>query len=206
MIRVLIADDHEIFRQGLAELLRRKQGIDVAGTAGDGEEALSLLPSIRPDVLILDLSMPVKDGFEVTRRVRELHLDVKILVLSMHKDPGSVRRALALGVDGFILKDEAFNDLERAIEVVMAGGRFLSPPVRSIANRHAGTLEHEPLTSRERQVVGLIAVGKSTREIARELGIGIKTVETHRQHIMDKLGFRKTAQIAVYAIREGLVD
>lgn len=205
MIRVLIADDHEIFRQGLSELLRRKQGIDVAGTAGDGAEALSMLPSIRPDVLILDLTMPVMDGFEVARQVREQRLNVKILVLSMHKDPGSVRRALALGVDGFILKDEAFNDLARAIEVVMDGGRFLSPPVRSAANRLLADTSPEVLTPRERQVVSLIAVGKSTREIANELGIGVKTVETHRQHIMDKLGFRKTAQIAVYAMKEGLI-
>lgn len=205
MIRVLIADDHEIFRQGLAELLRRKEGIEVAGTAGDGAEAMSLLPSIRPDVLILDLTMPVMDGFEVTRQVREQRLNVKILVLSMHKDPGSVRRALSLGVDGFILKDEAFNDLARAIEAVMAGGRFLSPPVRSLANRVAGEPGPETLTARERQVVALIAVGKSTREIAKELGIGVKTVETHRQHIMEKLGFRKTAQIAVYAMKEGLI-
>lgn len=206
MIRVLIADDHAIFRQGLSELLSGKAGISVAGTARDGSEALSLASSLRPDVMILDISMPVMDGYEVTKRIRELNLDVKVLVLSMHKDSGSIRRALDLGVDGYILKEEAFDDLAKAIEVVLAGGRFLSPPVRSIANRLVDDPEKEPLTARERQVVSLIAVGKSTREIAEELGIGVKTVETHRQHVMEKLGFRKTAQIAVYAMKEGLVE
>lgn len=162
--------------------------------------------SLRPDVMILDLSMPVVDGFEVLRRVRELRLDVKVVVLSMHKDSGSVRRALDLGVDGYLLKEEAFDDLARAIESVVSGRRFLSPRVRAVANRMADEPAPEKLTSRERQVVSLIAVGKSTREIAEALGIGVKTVETHRQHVMDKLGFRKTAQIAVYAAKEGLVE
>jgi DNA-binding NarL/FixJ family response regulator len=205
MTRVLIADDHAMFRQGLSELLGGKEGIVVAGTAKDGTEALSLTSSLRPDVVILDISMPDIDGFEVARRIRELRLGVKVLVLSMHKDTGSIRRALDLGVDGYILKEEAFDDLARAIEVVAAGGRFLSPPVRSAANRQAGEPVREALTARERQVVALIAEGRSTREIAEALGIGTKTVETHRQHIMDKLGFRKTAQIAVYAIKEGLI-
>jgi DNA-binding NarL/FixJ family response regulator len=205
MIRVLIADDHAMFRQGLSELLGAKEGIVVAATAKDGAEAISMASSLRPDVLILDLSMPDIDGFEVARRIRGLRLGVKVLVLSMHKDSGSIRRALDLGVDGYILKEEAFDDLARAIEVVQAGGRFLSPPVRAAANRQAGEPLKESLTPREREVVALIAAGRSTREIAETLGIGTKTVETHRQHIMDKLGFRKTAQIAVYAIKEGLI-
>lgn len=206
MIRVLIADDHAIFRQGLSELLAGEKGVAVAGSARDGSEALSMTCTLLPDVLILDLSMPGLDGFEVTRRVRDLRLDVKVLVLSMHKDSGSIRRALDLGADGYIMKEDAFDELAKAIEVVMGGERFLSPPVRAAVNRMAGDPEVESLTGRERQVVSLIAAGKSTREIASELGIGIKTVETHRQHVMEKLGFRKTAQIAVYAIKEGLVE
>ncbi len=206
MIRVLIADDHAIFRQGLSELLAGEKGVAVAGSARDGSEALSMTCTLLPDVLILDLSMPGLDGFEVTRRVRDLWLDVKVLVLSMHKDSGSIRRALDLGADGYIMKEDAFDELAKAIEVVMGGERFLSPPVRAAVNRMAGDPEVESLTGRERQVVSLIAAGKSTREIASELGIGIKTVETHRQHVMEKLGFRKTAQIAVYAIKEGLVE
>lgn len=206
MIRVLIADDHAIFRQGLCELLSGTSGLVVAGMARDGDEAVSMTESLAPDVLILDISMPKMDGMEVVRRIRGLGLEVRILVLSMHKDPGSIRRALDLGIDGYILKEEAFDELARGILAVMAGRRFLSPPVRAAANRMGGLARHDLLTGRERQVVSLIAVGKSTREIAQELGIGVKTVETHRQHIMEKLGFRKTAQIAVYAIREGLVD
>jgi DNA-binding NarL/FixJ family response regulator len=206
MIRVLVADDHAIFRQGLIELISGEEGLEIAGTARDGQEAIDLTESLRPDVLILDISMPVVDGYEVFRRIRKQGIGVKVVVLSMHKDSGSIRRALDLGVDGYILKEDAFDELARAIRTVSEGGRFLTPSVRAVANRAAGEPERDLLTARERQVVTLIAAGKSTREIGEALHIGVKTVETHRQHIMDKLGFRKTAQIAVYAMKEGLVE
>jgi DNA-binding NarL/FixJ family response regulator len=206
MIRVIIADDHAIFRQGLTELLGGNDDIGLVGTARNGDEAVELCASLGPDVLILDLSMPGIDGFEVVRRLRASGAAPRILVLSMHKDPGSIRRALDLGVDGYILKDDAFDELARAVLSVARGGRFLSPPVRAAVNRSGGGEGKEALTPREREVVIQIAAGRSTREIAERLGIGVKTVETHRQHVMEKLGFRKTAQIAVYAIKEGLVE
>jgi DNA-binding NarL/FixJ family response regulator len=206
MIRVLVADDHSIFREGLSELLASAEGIEVAGEARDGAEAVGLAKSLRPDVMVLDLSMPGVDGFEVIRRVVSECIPVRILVLTMHKDASGIRRALDLGADGYLLKEEAFEELARGIRAVAGGARFLSPPVRAACNRLDGEAIREELTPREREVVTRIAAGKSTREIAAELGIGVKTVETHRQHVMEKLGFRKSAQIAVYAAREGLVD
>ena len=205
MIRVLIADDHSIFRQGLSELLAGAPGIEVAGSARDGAEALDKARRIQPDVLVLDLSMPVLDGFEVIRRVVGEKLPVRLIVLSMHKDPSAIRRALSSGADGYILKEDAFDELERGIRAVASGLRFLSPPVRTAWNGPEGVGTREELTPREREVVALIAEGRSTREIAVALGIGVKTVETHRQHVMEKLGFRKSAQIAVFAAKEGLI-
>ncbi|HEY3491077.1 MAG TPA: response regulator transcription factor [Candidatus Deferrimicrobiaceae bacterium] len=206
MIRVLIADDHAIFRQGLSELLSGREQVLLAGSARDGSEALSMTRELRPDVLILDISMPVMDGFEVTRRIRAEGLPVKVLILSMHKEASSVRRALESGADGYMLKEEAFDDLEQAIASIVGGSRFLSAPVRAALSGSGNGEMQETLTPREREVVSLIAAGKTTREIAVQLGIGVKTVETHRQHVMDKLGFHKTAQIAIYAIKEGLAE
>jgi DNA-binding NarL/FixJ family response regulator len=204
MTRVVIVDDHRIFREGLAELLAGAPGIVVAGTAGDGEEALALARAERPDVLILDLTMPLLDGFTVAARVREEGLPVKVLCLSMHKDVAHLRRAFDLGVAGYVLKDDAFEQLAEAVAVVAAGGRYVSAEcartLSAAAAEGAGAL-----TPREVEVVRFIASGRSTREIADELGISVKTVETHRQHIMAKLGCRKVTDIVLYAVRSGLV-
>lgn len=203
MIRVVIADDHRIFLQGLSELLAGSPGITVAGTAGDGEEALAVTRAVRPDVLILDLTMPILDGFTVATRLREEGSPVRVLLLSMHKDAAHVRHALELGVAGYVLKDDAFEQLAAAVAQVAAGGRFVSVEAgRSLAAMEAEG--GELLTPRERDVVSLIAAGRSTREIAERLGISVKTVETHRQHIMAKLGCRKVTDIVLYAVRAGL--
>jgi DNA-binding NarL/FixJ family response regulator len=203
MTRVVLADDHRIFREGLAELLAGAPGIVVAGTARDGEEALAVTRAVRPDVLILDLSMPHLDGFTVAERLRDEGSPVRVLVLSMHKDADDVRRALDLGVAGYVLKDDAFEQLAEAVTLVAAGGSFVSADASSaLAAAEAGG--RGPLTPRERGIVSLIAAGKSTREIALALGISVKTVETHRQHIMVKLGCRKATEIVLYAVRAGL--
>lgn len=203
MTRVVIADDHRIFREGLAELLAGSPGIAVAGTAGDGEEALAVTRAVRPDVLILDLTMPRLDGFAVAARLRDEGSPVRVLLLSMHKDAGHIRRALDHGVAGYVLKDDAFEQLAEAVALVAAGGRYISAgATRALAAADAAG--GESLTPREREVVTLIAAGRSTREIAGALGISVKTVETHRQHIMAKLGCRKLTDIVLYAVRAGL--
>lgn len=203
MTRVVIADDHRIFREGLAELLSGEPGITVAGTAGDGEEALALVRARRPDVLILDVTMPRLDGFAVVERLRGEDLPVRVLMLSMHKDAGNLRRALDLGVGGYVLKDDAFEQLAEAVARVAAGDRYVSQAA-SAALEAADAAGGGPLTPREREVVVQIAAGRTTREIAEALGISVKTVETHRQRIMEKLGCRKVTDIVLYAVRSGL--
>lgn len=203
MTRVVIADDHRIFREGLAELLSGTPGIAVAGTAGDGEEALAVTRATRPDVLILDVTMPRLDGFEVLARLRGEGFPLRVLMLSMHKDAVHLRRALDLGVAGYVLKDDAFEQLAAAVAQVAAGGRYVSEAAcASLAAAAAGG--EEPLTRREREVVTHIASGRSSREIADSLGISVKTVETHRKHIMEKTGCRKVTDIVLYAVRAGL--
>jgi DNA-binding NarL/FixJ family response regulator len=203
MTRVLIADDHTIFRQGLAELLAAEETIQVSGTASDGRETISAVKSILPDVLILDLSMPHLDGFEVVRRLRAERLPVKIIILTMHKDPATIQRASELEVDGYVLKEEAFDDLAYAIRTVASGRTFFSPSVVASASR-GGPADASPLSPRERQVVGCIARGLTTKEIADQLGISVKTVETHRQRIMEKLDCHKATELVLYAVKAGL--
>lgn len=205
MIRVLIADDHVIFRQGLFELLAGEKGIVVAGSASGGKEAVDLCRSLRPDVLVLDVSLPDLDGFEVTRRIRAEGMPVKVTMLTMHRDPDTVRRAFELGVEGYVLKDEAFNDLSYAIRSVFGGSRFFSPRAMSAFSSSGDGPGRGPLSPREREVAVRIANGMTTKEIAADLGIGVKTVETHRQRIMEKLGFHKAAEIAAYVVKSGLV-
>lgn len=201
MTRVVIADDHRIFREGLAELLARTPGVAVAGTAGDGEEALAVTRDARPDVLILDVTMPLLDGYAVASRLREEALPVRVLMLSMHKDAAHVRRALELGVAGYVLKDDAFEELADAVARVAAGERYVSTAARAALDAAAGG---GPLTRREREVVTLIAAGRTTREIADALGISVKTVETHRQRVMEKLDCHKVTDIVLFAVRAGL--
>jgi DNA-binding NarL/FixJ family response regulator len=204
MIKVLIADDHKMVREGLAELLAGERSVTVVGTASDGAEALSKVNALKPDLLILDISMQILDGFEVLRHLRQQGLHVKILMLSMHKDSTSIRKALDLGADGYVLKEEAFDTLTTAIAEVMRGNRYFSTPT-AIA---LGSLERETvdvLTPREREIVGLIAAGQTTKEVAAILGISAKTVETHRHRVMEKLGCHKVTDLVRYALKRGLV-
>lgn len=204
MKTVLIADDHKIMRQGLHELLSEIPGISVVGTAADGAETLSKLNSLNPDLLILDISMPVMDGFEVLKNIRRKGFSVKIVVLSMHKDARTIKRALEEGVDGFVLKDEAFDTLATCIDLVLKGGNYLSPGSRSSLASLRSTASTQ-LTTREREIVELIAEGKASKEIAADLGITLKTVENHRQNIMGKLQLHKATEIVRYAMKEGIL-
>jgi DNA-binding NarL/FixJ family response regulator len=206
--RVLLADDHTLVRAGVRRILESQPGLEVVGEVADGAAALAALAKVRPDVLVLDLSMPGMDGFELLRRVREVAPDVKRLVLSMHKDPEYVARAVREGADGYLLKDSAVQDLVSAVEAVRAGRTFHSPEVqRSLSEivRGGGASPLDELTAREREVLRCIAEGLSSKDIAARFDISARTVETHRANLMRKLAVRSVAQLVRLAIREGLV-
>ena len=205
MIRALIADDHRIFREGLAELLTGQRLVKVVGHAADGAETLSRLNALAPQLLILDISMKVMNGLEVLERLRKNAVPVKVLVLSMHSDAHTIRSALGAGADGYVLKEEAFDEMERAVPEIMAGRRYISPLAKSALASAAVREEPASLSPREREILGLIAKGLTTREISSSLGISVKTVETHRQRLMEKLNCHKATELVVYALREGIL-
>jgi two-component system response regulator NreC len=213
--RVLLADDHTLVRAGVRRILESQAGIEVVGEVADGEAALAELDRTPVDVLVLDLSMPGIDGLQVLRRARASHPGLKILVLTMHRNAEYVERAVREGADGYLLKDSAVQDLTGALEAVMADRAYYSPAVQ----RHLSGLLRRPesgreaprqglalLTERERDVLKLVAAGLSTKEIAARLGIGPRTVETHRANVMRKLDLRSVALLTQFAIREGLVE
>jgi two-component system, NarL family, response regulator NreC len=209
--RVLIADDHRIFVQSLREKLGRVAGMAVAGEACNGEEALRLFEETRPEIAILDVSMPT-GGIETARRILATDSSAGIIMLSMHSDDRFVAESLKAGARGYVLKESAFEDLVGAIESVRSGGYFLSPKIgRSVLDRFQRSIEldgEQPieLTSREREVLALIAEGASTKLIASRLGISTKTVEAHRTHISQRLGLHSVAELTKYASRTGLTS
>ncbi len=208
--RVLLVDDHPLVRAGIRKVLESHPSMLVVGEASDGEEALRALGAIEVDVLLLDLSMPGMDGFEVLRRARDVAPSIRILVLTMHADAEYVARAIHEGADGYLLKDSAVQDLVAGIEAVLAGRVFHSPEVQRLLSEmlraRAVTGPLQRLTDRERAVLTLVAAGLSTREIGARLGIGTRTVETHRANLMRKLGLRSVALLTQFAIRQGLVQ
>jgi DNA-binding NarL/FixJ family response regulator len=208
--RVLLADDHTLVRAGVRRILEAHPGVAVVGEVADGAAALRALEETEVDVLVLDLSMPGLDGFEVLRRVRGVAPDLKVLVLSMHADPEYVSRAVREGADGYLLKDSAVHDLVAAIEAVREGRPYYSPQVQReltalVRGKPAAPSPLEELTEREREVLKHIAEGLSTRGIATRLAISVRTVETHRANLMRKLDVRSVAHLVRLAIREGLV-
>lgn len=207
--RVLLADDHNLVRAGVRRILESHPGFEVVGEVADGTAALEALAQTPADVLVLDLSMPGMDGFELLRRARDASPHTKRLVLSMHKDPEYVARAVREGADGYLLKDSAVQDLVSAIEAVQAGRTFHSPEVQrslsDLVRGGGGGSPLEELTAREREVLKCIADGLSTRDIAARFDISARTVETHRANLMRKLAVRSVAQLVRLAIREGLV-
>ena len=208
MIRVIVADDHVIFRQGLLKLLQSSKDIEVAGEAGTGPETMNLVTSEKPDMAILDISMPGFDGFEILQRIQSQGIHTKVIFLTMYKDTLMARKALQSGASGYILKDNAFADLLYAISTVSSGGTFISPSVsRSFVNA-SDTEDKEPqiLTLRESEVLKLIASGLTNKQIADKLFISIKTVETHRKNIMQKLDVHTIADLVKYTIKTGLLD
>ena len=212
-IRVVLADDHRIMRHGLCSLLEKEQDMEVLAEADNGREAVELARTLRPDVVVMDLSMPDLNGVEATRQVLEENANIKVLALSMHSDKRFVAGVLAAGASGYLLKDCALEELVRAIHCVLANQTYLSPGVAGIVvqgythQTPAGDVSMaSSLSPREREVLQLIAEGGSVREIAAQLNLSVKTVETHRQQVMNKLNLFSVAELTKYAIREGLTS
>ena len=210
--RVLIADDHRMMREGLRALLEEKLGYECVAEASDGYEAVAKTKTVRPDIVIMDIGMPNLNGIEATRQIKAEHADVEVAILSMHAARKYVVQALHAGASAFILKDSAAEDLATALRTVSNGGMYLSAAIgtASVLKNEAAEIstrnvaEGQRLTPRELQVLQLIADGKSTKGIAAVLDVSVKTIETHRKQIMDKLGIRTTAGLTKYCIREGL--
>lgn len=209
MTRVLLADDHKILRQGLRTLLEQEKDIQVVGEADNGRLSVELTGELAPDVVIMDVAMPDLNGIDATRRITEADPRTRVLALSMHSDGRYVRGMLQAGARGYILKDCAAEELTHAIRTVMAGQVYVSPGVTgTIVNDYVRQLtaadQPATLTRREREVLQLLAEGGSTANIAAGLHLSVKTIETHRKRIMDKLGLRSIAELTKYAIREGI--
>lgn len=213
-IRILISDDHAILRSGLRMLLNAEEGVEVVGEATRGEEALTLVAELQPDLVLMDISMPGMGGIEATAEIKRLYPQIKVLVLTMHENEAYLFRTIKAGGSGYVLKKAADTELIDAIHQVMAGGAFLRPSVaKALAQDYlervsAGeaTDTYDTLTEREREILKLIAEGHTNPEIARLLVISVRTVETHRAHIMDKLGFHHRSELVKYALRKGLLD
>jgi DNA-binding NarL/FixJ family response regulator len=207
-IRILLADDHTLVRQGLKAVLER-QGFQVVCEASDGQEAVRMAEKTQPHVAIVDLSMPVLNGLDAARELQKSSPKTKVMVLTKHDDDQYVQEALRAGVRGYVLKIQAADDLVHAIREVCRGSIYLSPGIsRAVVGAYLSRarIPADPLSSRERQVLQLIGEGKSTREIALQLGISMKTAESHRTRLMRKLDIHETASLVRYALRRGLIQ
>ncbi|HEY4087172.1 MAG TPA: response regulator transcription factor [Bryobacteraceae bacterium] len=213
MIRVLVADDHGIVRTGLKLLLDRVPDIEVIGEAGDGREALKLTKELQPDIVVMDIGMPLLNGIDATAQITREDDRVGVIILSMYTDESYIVRALDAGARGYLLKDNADDDIERAIRSVAIRRPFFSPTiaqalledyVRLMRERKVRD-SYEMLTEREREVLQLLAEGKSNKEAATILDLSPYTVETHRQNLMQKLGLHNTAEIVLYAVRKAII-
>jgi two-component system, NarL family, response regulator NreC len=210
-IKVLIADDHQIVREGLRSMLEKEPWIKVVGEAEEGRTALRLARELNPDVIIIDVAMPDLNGIEATRQILAELPAIKVIALSMHDDRRFILNMVKAGAKGYLLKDSAFKDLVKAIRVVVANKTYLSSEITDIVVKdYIATSSSEEssafylLSPRERECLQLIAEGKTTNQIAEDLHISIKTVETHRAQLMAKLGVKGVAELTKYAIREGL--
>ena len=210
-IRVLLADDHALVRAGMRSLLNAMTLVRVVGEAASGEEALELALRERPDVVLMDIAMKGMSGLDAAARIRERHQDVRVVILSMHAGEEYVLKAMRAGAAGYLLKDAATGELELALRSVMRGESWFSPAVsrqvvEGSVQRMGGEAPADVLTARQREVLALVAAGRSTKEIAYDLKLSVKTVETHRAQIMERLGIRDVAGLVRYALRTGLIS
>ncbi len=212
-VRVIIADDHKIFREGLRVLLESLGDIEILGEAENGRLLLKLIRKDEPDLVIVDVAMPDMNGIEAARQIKSFNPDIKVLALSMHSDSRFVTQMLKAGANGYLLKDCAFDELTVAMNTVSKNQVYLSPGITDLVVKAYLTKNAEPgettdtgvLTSREREILQLLAEGKSTQEIATALSISSKTVDTHRRQVMTKLDLHSVAELTQYAIRKGII-
>ena len=208
-IRILLADDHAVVRQGFKMILDAQPDMEIVGEAGNGREAVDLAEQLRPDVVVMDVAMPELNGIEATRRLASSVPHARVVALSMHKDSVYVREILRAGARGYLLKDSGAADLVAAIHAVASGESYLSPAVSNAVlddyRRHA-TNPIDLLTSREREVLQMIAEGKTNKEIAGTLNLSVYTVDAHRGKIMEKLNLHSSGELVRFAVRNGLID
>jgi DNA-binding NarL/FixJ family response regulator len=210
-IRVLIADDHAILREGVRALLELTDDIEVVGDAADGSAAVEQAKALQPDVILMDIAMPGLGGIEAALEIRKLGLRSRVLVLSQYEDREYVRRLLKAGVAGYVLKKSAGSQLAEAIRAVQRGGLVLDPEVARTAMEEGGTATptetdpYETLTDREKQVLKLVAEGRSNKEVAEVLGISVKTAMSHRERVMEKLSLHNRTELVRFALRKGVI-
>ncbi|MBA2354980.1 MAG: response regulator [Luteitalea sp.] len=213
MIRIVLVDDHALVRQGFRRILEEEQGLAVVGEAGNAQDGVAMVRQLKPDVVLMDMAMPDANGIHAAREILRERPDTRILVLSMYSDAQYVRSALDAGVSGYILKSALETDLTRAVRAVASGQQYLSPELSSVLIRALRDRQQAPqevdvfdqLTPREKQVLQLIAHGKSNKEIAVVLNLSVNTVAVHRSNLMSTLGVHKAAELVLYAVRKGLV-
>ena len=211
-IRIVLADDHQLVRAGIRALLEQISGVKVVGEAGEGREILNVIQETKPNIALLDIGMSGLNGLDAAAQIRKDFPDVKVIILSMHSTEEYVMQAMKIGVAGYLLKDSATEELEMAVRSVANGEHYLSPFIsKQVLTDYRHRLNREEdesvkLTTRQREILQLIAEGKSTREIAELLHISVKTIETHRSQLMDRLDIHDLAGLVRYAIRIGLIS
>ncbi len=210
-MRILLADDHKMLRDGLRALLERKPGMEIVGEASTGHQAVELSQQLRPDVVVMDVTMPELNGVEATRRLVAAHPDIKVVALSVHTDRRYMMAMFEAGAVAYVPKSVAFEELALAIDAVMQGQRYLSPTITGAVlegylRKVSPAVPGGTLSPREREVLQLLAEGSSSKDIAARLGLSVATVETHRRQIASKLDIHSVAELTKFAIREGLTS
>jgi two-component system, NarL family, response regulator NreC len=214
-ITILLVDDHTVVRQGMVKLLEGEPNLKVIGEAGNGREAVSKAEQLKPDVVLMDISMPLLNGVEATRQIKKINRKTKVIILSMHSHDQFVGELLSLGASGYLVKDSTGADIIKAINAAMKGDIYLSPSIsRMVIEKHLSFKKvkssreelYSKLSNREREVFQMIAEGRSTKEISQILFVSTSTVKTHRSHIMDKLEIENLSQLIRFAIRLGIVE